>query len=84
VKEPDDSEALCRMRATGEAAYTAALTETERELREALDLVEQCAATAPRQLLGEIADQIGRAYSRAMTRLGAREREAVRERVDRS
>jgi hypothetical protein len=78
----DDNGALSRLRAA--AAQTAEAGAADRELSDALDLVELCAATAPRAHLAGIAERLGRAYSRAMARLGALERDAVRAKVDRS
>jgi hypothetical protein len=86
----DDNVALTRGRLeAGEAEEDTTstpqlLTGETLEAMDALDLVEQCAARAPRAELATIAERIGRAYSRAMTRLAAREREAVRASVDRS
>jgi hypothetical protein len=78
----DDNGALSRVRA--EAAQPSEAGAADRELADALDLVELCAATAERARLAGIAERLGRAYSRAMARLHAQEREAVRAAVDRS
>lgn len=81
IADVADSAQLARLR--GEAAVQRAVAEAA-AVSAAFDVLERAVARAPRRVLLTFAERAGRAYARAMARLDAEDRRAVRELVRRS
>jgi hypothetical protein len=78
--ETGDNAVAARLRSE---ACAASLIESAEAVAQALDVIERAAGQVSRSgSLRVFAERLGRAYARAMARLGQEERAAVRERLE--